>query len=298
MSWFCEDRVDAGAVPDFKTGKLCYTSQTLANQGRLDMSSSGEVNAVVVRSPSDIDFVFPNGFSFFEPYLQYFVRETLGAGGEAYTSRTSEGTISGIFVYDDSEKTGTIYTRSRRVFDYFYELRPFDFLFAEMKTEHEAEIYDIYNVDLANLAIDHRFSHEISIAEEGDIDEIGQFMASTHPGINKRWVNVALKEGERCFFVRLGKEIVGLGWLSIVNGIGRLHSLHVKPQFRRIGIGEDILFARLLWLRSKRARSAFSEISRDNPPSSRIAMKGRMMPSGTIFQYFKKDRGGEMDRKS
>jgi len=262
------------------------------------MGSSGVVKAVEIRKASDIDFVFPNGFSFFEPYLQYFVRETLGAGGEAYVSRTSEGTISGIFVYDGSEKTGTIYTRSRRVFDYFYELRPFDFLFAEMKTEHESEIYDIYKVDLANLAVIHRFSHEISIAEEGDIDEIGQFMASTHPGINRRWVNVALKEGERCFFVRLGKEIAGLGWLSIVNNIGRLHSLHVKAQFRRIGIGEDILFARLLWLKSKRARSAFSEISHDNSPSSRIAMKGRMKPSETIFQYFKKDRGWEMDRKS
>ena len=111
-------------------------------------------------------------------------------------------------------------------------------------------------------------------------------------------MNVALKEGERCFFVRLGKEIAGLGWLSIVNDIGRLHSLHVKAQFRRIGIGEDILFARLLWLRSKRARSAFSEISRGNSPSSRIAGKGRMKPSGTIFQYFKKDRGGKIDRKS
>ncbi len=298
MSWFCEDRVDAGAVPDFKTGKLCYTSQTLANSGYLDMSSSGEVNAVVVRSPSDIDFVFPNGFSFFEPYLQYFIRETIGAGGEAYASRTSEGNISGIFVYDGSEKIGTIYTRSRRVFDYFYGLRPANFLFAELKTEHESEVYDIYTIDLENLSVAHRFSYEISIAEEGDVDEIGQFMASTHPGINRRWVNVALEEGERCFFVRLGKEIAGLGWLSIVNGIGRLHSLHVKPQFRRIGIGEDILFARLLWLRSKRARSAFSEISRDNPPSSRIAMKGLMFPSGTIFQYFKKDSGGEMDRKS
>jgi len=27
-------------------------------------------------------------------------------------------------------------------------------------------------------------------------------------------------------------------------------------------------------------------------------VKGRMSPSGTIFQYFKKDSGGEMDRKS
>ena len=77
------------------------------------MSSSGEVKAVEVRSPSDIDFVFPNGFSFFEPYLQYFIRETIGAGGEAYVSRTSEGNISGLFVYDGSEKTGTIYTRSK-----------------------------------------------------------------------------------------------------------------------------------------------------------------------------------------
>jgi len=262
------------------------------------MSRSEEVKAVEVRNASDINFVFPNGFSFFEPYLQYFVRETLGAGGEAYVSRTSEGNISGIFVYDGSEKTGTIYTISRRVFDYFYELRPFDFLFAEMKTEHESEIYDIYNVDLANLALVHRFSHEISIAEEGDIDEIRQFMSSTHPGINRRWVKVALNAGERCFFVRLGKEIAGLGWLSVVNGIGRLHSLHVKPQFRRMGIGEDILFARLLWLRSKRARSAFSEISRDNSASSRIATKGRMTPSGTIFQYFKKDPGGKTDRKT
>ena len=262
------------------------------------MINSGGITAVEVRNSSVIDFVFPNGFSFFEPYLQYFVRQTLGAGGEAYVSRTSEGTIVGIFLYDDAEKTGTIYTRSKETFDYFYELRPANFLFAELKTEHESEVYDIYTIDLENLAIVHRFSHEISIAEEGDIDEIGQFMASTHPGINRRWVNVALKEGERCFFVRLGKEIAGLGWLSIVNDIGRLHSLHVKAQFRRIGIGEDILFARLLWLRSKRARSAFSEISRGNSPSSRIAGKGRMKPSGTIFQYFKKDRGGKIDRKS
>src|SRR5205809_3567205 len=262
------------------------------------MSNSGEVKAVEIRNPSDIDFVLPNGFSFFEPYLPYLLRETLGADGEAYISTTSDGTITGIFQYDDAEKTGTIYTRSKTVFDYFYELRPANFLFAELKTEHESEVYDIYTIDLENLSVVHRFSYEISIAEEGDVDEIGQFMASAHPGINRRWVNVALNEGERCFFVRLGKEIAGLGWLSIVNNIGRLHSLHVKPKFRRIGIGEDILFARLLWLRSKRARSAFSEISRGNSPSSRIAGKGRMKPSGPIFQYFKKDRGGKIDRKS
>jgi GNAT superfamily N-acetyltransferase len=243
---------------------------------------------------SDIDSMFPSGFSFFEPFLQYFVKEVLEIRGEAYVSRTSEGAVSGIFIYDGSEKVGTVYTRSREVFDYFCELKPFNFLFAEMRTEAESEIYDIYTVDLRDLAIVHRFSHEISIADKGHVDEIEQFMVSTHPGINRKWVNVALKNGDRCFFVRLSNEIAGLGWLSLVNGVGRLHSLYVKPQFRRIGIGEDILYARLLWLKSKHARSAFSEISRYNLSCSRIAMKGHMRVSGQVFQYFKKS----MDRKN
>jgi GNAT superfamily N-acetyltransferase len=80
-----------------------------------------------------------------------------------------------------------------------------------------------------------------------------------------------------------------LGWLSSANRIGRLHSLYVNPQFRGIGIGLDILYARLIWLKSMRASSAFSEISRENLPSSRIALKGGMSVSGQVFQYFKKD---------
>jgi GNAT superfamily N-acetyltransferase len=251
------------------------------------MSLSTRISEIY--ATSDIDFVFPDGLSFFEPHLPHYVRETLAIGGEAYVSRTLDGTISGIFIYDIVEKSGTIFTRSKEVFDYFYELKPFDCLFSEMKTQHEYEIYDIYTIDLANLAIDHRFSHEISIADEGHRDEIEQFMVSTHPEINRRWVNVAMKDGDKCFIVRLGNEIAGLGWLSIVNGIGRLHSLFVKPQFRRIGIGQDILFARLLWLKAIHARSAFSEISRHNSSSSRIAMKGEMRVTGQIFQYFKKD---------
>jgi ribosomal protein S18 acetylase RimI-like enzyme len=251
-----------------------------------------------ISNTSDIDFVLPKGLSFFEPYLPYHIKEVLEIGGEAYVSRTSEGAVSGIFLYDDSEKVGTIYTRSREVFDYFYELKPFNFLFAEMRTEFESEIYDIYTLDLEDLAVVHRFSHEISVAGEEHTDEIERFMVSTHPGINRRWVSVALKNGDRCFMVRLSDEIAGMGWLSVVNGMGRLHSLYVKPHFRRIGIGEDILYARLLWLKLKHARSAFSEISRSNFSCSRIAMKGHMRVSGQVFQYFRKDLDRKKELKS
>ena len=257
------------------------------------MSRSEDMKISQIRNTSEIDFVFPRDLSFFEPYLRYFIKEILEIGGEAYVSRTSDGAVSGLFTYDDSEKGGTIYTRSREVFDYFYRLKQFNFLFAEMRTEVESEIYDIHTIDLENTAVIHRFSHEISIADEGHIGEIEQFMILTHPGINKKWVNVALKNGDNCFIVRLGTEIAGLGWLSFVNGVGRIHSLFVRPQFRRIGIGEDILYARLLWLKSKHARSAFSEISRYNSSCSRIATKGQMRVSGQVFQYFKKN----LDRK-
>ncbi len=253
------------------------------------MSELSESRIVRIRNASDINIDFPSDLSFFSPHLSHYVKEILGIGGEAYMSKSSDDTMSGLFIYDDAEKTGTSFTRSRNVFDYFYKMRQFNSLFAELRTEHECETYDIYAIDLDNRGIDHSFSHEISVAEHGDVREIEHFMALTHPGINRKWVGVALDEGDKCFIVRLGNEIGGLGWLSSANRIGRLHSLYVNPQFRGIGIGLDILYARLIWLKSMRASSAFSEISRENLPSSRIALKGGMSVSGQVFQYFKKD---------
>jgi ribosomal protein S18 acetylase RimI-like enzyme len=253
------------------------------------MNESGEMEVSKLSSAFDIDLVFPDGFSFFEPYLRYFIGEVLEIGGEAYASRTSEGDVSGIFIYDDFEKVGTVFTRSREVFDYFYGLKQFDFLFAELRTELESEIFDIYTIDLENHDVVHRFSNEISMVDEGQIGEIERFMVLAHPGMNRRWVRVALKNGDKCFVVRLGSEIAGSGWVSFVKSIGRIHSLFVKPQFRRLGIGEDILYARLLWLKSKHARSAFSEISSCNSPSVSIELKAQMEVCGQIFQYSKKN---------
>ncbi len=250
---------------------------------------SGQIEIYKIRNTSDLDFDIPEDFSFFQSYFPFYIRETIEIGGDAYLSRTSDGIVSGLFIYDDDEKTGAIFTRSRQAFDRFYQLKPFNYVFSEMMTEHESEVYDIYTLDLKSNDVNHKFAHEMSLSDEVDVDQLEQFMVSTHPGINKRWVKVALDEGEKCFMVRLNGEIAGLGWLSIVSGAGRLHSLFVRPQFRRMGIGEDILFARLIWLKAKHARSAFSEISRESPWSSRIAIKGGMSASGQIFQYFRKD---------
>ncbi len=251
------------------------------------MNASQETNVSEIRNASDVDFSSANGLSIFEPYLEYWVREILEIGGEAYASKTTGDAISGIFLYEGYERTGTICTRSREVFDYFYKSKPFDSIFAEMQTEHANQTYDIYTLDLENHPIVHSFTHEISIMDEEQIEEIERFMVSTQNRFNRKWVGVASRNGEKCFMVRLGNEIAGVAWLSIVNHVGRIHSLHVRPRYRRMGIGLDLLYARLLWLKSKGAHSAFSEISRDNIPSSRIATKGGMRVSGQVYRYFK-----------
>src|SRR5436309_3506754 len=82
-----------------------------------------------------------------------------------------------LFIYDDFEKTGTVYTKSRKVFDHFYELKPFSILWSEMRTEHKSETYDLYTLSLDNQSIVHSFNHPIIIAEDKHTSEIERFMA-------------------------------------------------------------------------------------------------------------------------
>jgi hypothetical protein len=261
------------------------------------MNQSEEVEISQVRNPSDFHFEFPTSFSFFQPYLEYWTKETLEIGGEAYVSETAAGNVSGLFLYDAYEKAGSIFTQSSEAFDYFYRLKPFKSIYAELQTEHPKEIYDIHTIDLEWSSLDHTFSHAVSVADGDQIEEIRQFMLSTHPGTNPRWIDVALRNGDKCVTVRLGEEIAGVGWLSLVNGVGRLHSLFVKPRFRRMGLGLDVLFARLYWLKSKNARIAFSEISTDNPQSSKISTRGGMRVTGQVYQYFKAETPSRATRR-
>src|SRR5213594_445535 len=255
------------------------------------MSEVETIRVFQIHKAFETDLVVPEGFSFFQPYLQHWIKEGLGVGGEAYLAKTPNGSISGLFTYDDFEKTGTIYTQSRKVFDHFYGLKPFSILWSELRTEHESETYDLYTLNLDNQTITHSFNHPIIIAEDKHAAEIERFMAFNNPGINSRWVRVALQNGDKCFLVRFQNDIAGDAWLSHVNRIGRLYSLYVKHQSRSIGIGGALLLSSLLWLNANHAHSAFSEISRNNPASVRVSMRGHMSATGQVYQYLGKDHG-------
>jgi L-amino acid N-acyltransferase YncA len=233
----------------------------------------------------------PKGLSFFDPILRHEAKEALEAGGEVLVSQNFKGEKNGLFIYDNYEATGTIFTKSREAFDRFYGLKPSSYIFSELEVaEHPKEVWNIWQLDVDNAPLNHRFKHHVSM--EYDVGEIERFMAFAQPESNRQWVSVALKNGDKCFVVKIGNKIVGIAWMTIVGSMARSHGLYVEPQFRRKGIMTDNLQARLIYLRSKRVRTLINEIAESNVESSGHAEKAGERIMGKIFLYTSSDGDG------
>ncbi len=225
------------------------------------------------------------GISFFDPFLKQFALETMLSGGEVHVAQSGGGNIGGMLLYDDIEKAGSIFTRSGETLEALFKLKEKMVFFSELQLELRKEDYLIYTIDMTGCSFSHRFSHEVSVAGEDDMADVLGLMTSSYSRINTRWIKIAIAAGEKCFIVRTHNGIEGVAWLSVVGGKGRLHSLVVSPQFRKQGVGTDLLFARLLWLRTIGGRFAFSEIAESNRHSRAIALSGGMRESGVMYQY-------------
>jgi hypothetical protein len=230
----------------------------------------------------------PKGLSFFDPLLRHEVKEALEAGGEAFVSRNSDGGKNGLFIYDNYEATGTIFTKSREVFDHFYELKPSSYIFSELQVaEHPKEVWNIWQLDVDKAPLNHRFKHHVSI--DYDVREIERFMTASQPETNRKWIGVALKNGDKCFVVKIANRIVGIAWMTIVDRVARSHGLYVQPQFRRMGIMRDNLQARLIYLKSRHVHTLINEIAESNVASSSHAAKAGEKIAGKIFLYTSPD---------
>ena len=230
----------------------------------------------------------PKGLSFFDPIIRHEAKEALEAGGEVYVSRNSDGHKSGLFIYDGYEATGTIFTRSREAFDHFYLLKPSSYIFSEYEVpEHSKEDWNIWQLDVDNAPLNHRFKHDVSM--EYNVEEIERFMSASQPETNRQWVKIALKNGDKCFVVRIANRIVSIAWMTIAGGVARSHGLYVEPQFRRMGIMRDNLQARLIYLKSRHVHTLINEISESNIASARHAANAGERIVGKIFLYTSPD---------
>jgi L-amino acid N-acyltransferase YncA len=225
---------------------------------------------------------------FFDPFLYHEIKEALESGGEVFISKdSSSGETNGLFIYDSYEATGTIFTKFKEVFDHFYKLKPSSYIFSELDVKElpEKEIWNIWKLDVNKATLNnHRFKHHVSM--DNNVSELEHFMAMTQPETNKKWVDVALKNGDKCFVVKIDENrIVGIAWMEIVDGFARSHGLYVEPQFRRKGIMRDNFAARLVYLKSRRVHTLINEIAESNIASSEHAKKVGEKIVGKIFLY-------------
>jgi hypothetical protein len=230
----------------------------------------------------------PGGLSLFAPFLRHEAKEALEAGGEVFISQSSEEEKNGLFIYDNHEATGTIFTKSREAFDRFYELKPSSYIFSELEVaEHPKEAWNIWQLDVDRASSDHRFKHRVSISD--DAQEIERFMAIAQPETNRQWVSVALRNRDKCFVVKILNRIVAIAWMAIVGGMARSHGLYVEPKFRRTGIMKDNFQARLMYLKSRRVHTLINEIAESNVASSSFAKSIGEKIVGRLFLYTSPD---------
>jgi len=250
----------------------------------MSTQGSNEVQASKIRTIEEQLDGLPKGLSFFDPLLRHEVREAIEAGGEAYISWDPGGAVNGLFIYDSFEATGTVFTKSREVFDYFYKLKPSSYIFSELEVPSlPKEDWNLWQLDVDKAPLDHRFKYQVIMDNEPR--EIERFMAMTQPETNRQWIGVALRNGDKCFVVKIADRIVGMAWMTIVGGVARSHGLYVEPQFRRKGIMKDNLHARLIYLRSRHVHTLINEIAESNMASSSHAAKAGEKIVGKIYLY-------------
>ncbi len=252
------------------------------------MSNSVEVSKT--RPIDDQLRGLPEGLSLYDPFLRHEVKEALEEGGEVFVSQNAEGEKNGLFIYDGYEETGTIFTKSREVFDLFFKMKPSSYIFSELEVaEYPREVWNVWQLDVDAAPSDHKFKYHVSIDE--DAEEIERFVHATQPETNSQWVRVSLKNGDKCFVVKIANRIVGIAWMTIVGSVARSQGLYVEPQFRRMGVTTDDFYARLIYLKSRRVHTLINEIAESNVASSGHAANIGERIVGKIFLYASPESG-------
>jgi ribosomal protein S18 acetylase RimI-like enzyme len=238
-----------------------------------------------LRSVSDLDRLTIGDLSdWFNPFLEHFVRETVRSGGEVFLA--IEGpVVQGIYLHDEAEGSASVFTRLPAVANAFYRLREGVGVYSEIPLGAPHENYDIFSRELTPDQPVPEFRHTVRGARPDDRSAIVELMTEVYGRFNPRWLDPWPPRSEKGYVVDVGGRVAGTAWLSTVAVHGRLHSLTVGPRFRRLGIGTDLLRARLMSARRSGVLRVVSEIPEHNAASRAIAAGEEMRPVGVLFRY-------------
>jgi len=220
--------------------------------------------------------------SWFNPFLAYFVRDSRRSGGTARWIQLANEP-PGLVIADPVERVATVFTRSAVVGAAAVRERGPLGMFAEFPTEPEADPFDIFELTLGEETPTFRFRHTVRALVPEDLPSVRTLMREVYRLVNDRWFDGLPNRFETGFAAEVDGRLAGVGWVTHVGAHARLHSLTVRVPFRRIGVGSDLLRARLWWAQRNGAHHVLSEIARANADSRSIAERAGMRSVGTIY---------------
>jgi GNAT superfamily N-acetyltransferase len=219
----------------------------------------------------------------FDPFLRPFALDTLRTGGEVWVSRSGND-VDGLFLYLESEGFGSIFTLDRAVAEAFSTFHVGRSIYTDFPFGAAPETFGIYAVELGPIPPTHRFRHSVRFARDADRDAVLRLMRDVHGGVDDRWFRSMVRNDEVGFVVDGPAEIAGVAWVSVAGSTGRLHSISVRPRYRRTGVGTDLWHARAIWAERAGARRLLTEISDQNPGSRALSEAAGMRRVGELYR--------------
>jgi len=219
----------------------------------------------------------------FDPFLGRFARMATEVGGRVLVARDA-GRAVALLLTDPEDRTASLFTRSPDAARALWAETSGWATFAEVALPLPREEFIVYAARL-DAAPQHRFRHRVRLLDPGDTEAVAELLHEVYGGAHLRWLGIARGAGEVGFVTEVEGRLVGVAWVLVVGGHARLHGLTVRPGFRRLGLGTDLLSARLLFAAREGARQVVSEIAVGNAPSRAIAERAGMRDAGRIYLY-------------
>ncbi len=218
----------------------------------------------------------------FGELLPHFIGETLRCGGEVALAVQADHPV-GLYLFSPGEEIASVFSRSPAVAEMLLRHRPAPSTFAEFALAPGADPYTVFLAEPDRRRPDGTLRHPVRRARPRDGPAIVGLNRVVHGRADERWFAVPRPASEQYFVVELNGELAGAGGSTLIGTTGRLHSLAVHPRFRRLGVGTDLVLARLMFLAAAGARRVYSEIAQRNAPSRAIAERAGMRAVGTLF---------------
>ncbi len=264
----------AGPTGAFRVAAPSPPDPSPETLSRRSLSSVGEIEALDLPPLSE----------WFDPFLGLFLRDALRTHGEAVVVE-GDGRPLGVYLYSPSEGVGSVFTRCRAVAERFVPGVAPGGVYAEREWSPGAEGIEVLAADLRGWVAALPQRNPVRIAGREDLPALERLMRELTGARDSSWFGTLPRPEEVGFLCEVDGRLAGVSWASVVGRHARGHSFMVHPRYRGLGIGTDLLQARMLWLQGRGVVDVVSEIYEGNTASKVAAERAGMAVVGRMFHY-------------